>query len=129
MLLLRWYIVLGKNRLHRTLGHTQGTINAFFWVNHQKIGTFVETVHWAEIYTVGVFTLDAAFSYNISHGCSSFPLRSATLTFAILPESIQAPLQLNRDNNIRFHRDLPPRSYQDYRNRHRSCLVYEQSVK
>jgi hypothetical protein len=32
----------------------------------------METVHWAHIHTVGVFTFDARFGNNIGHGGTPF---------------------------------------------------------
>ena len=119
MLLLSGHIVLGKNCLHRTLGHTQGAINAFFWVNHQKIRTFVETVHRANIYTVGVFTLDAAFGYNISHGGSSSRLSSADPNILLYPKLYKH----HYNSTVSTNHDSLPRFYQDHRGRQLSRLT------
>jgi hypothetical protein len=46
---------------------TQGAINTLVWVNHQKIGAFVEAIYWADFHTICVLTLDAIFPNNKSH--------------------------------------------------------------
>jgi hypothetical protein len=44
MMLIFRQIILGKNRLYRAFRHTQGAIDAFLRVDHQKIRSGMETV-------------------------------------------------------------------------------------
>ena len=45
------------------------TVDTFGRVDHQHVFTFVETVHRADFYAVGVFTGDALVVDDICHGC------------------------------------------------------------
>ena len=65
-LILR-YIILGKDRFHRALGHAQGAINAFVRVDDQHVRPLAETIHRANIDAIGIFALDAGFGHNVSH--------------------------------------------------------------
>jgi len=70
------------------IGLVGGAINAFFWINYQKIRAFSETINWANIYAVSIFTLDTTFGYNICHSNASSHFSGATLNCTILPEII-----------------------------------------
>ena len=52
---------------HRTLGLTESAIDAFVWVDNQKVGAFVETIDRAHLYTVGMFTADTVINNNEGH--------------------------------------------------------------
>jgi hypothetical protein len=63
-------IILGKNRLRRALGHAQGAVDALFRVDHQEIGTFMETIHGTNVHAIGVFASDTGFGNDVGHGLS-----------------------------------------------------------
>jgi hypothetical protein len=65
---LIWKVGLIENRIHRTLGNTEGAVNAALWVDHDEIRTLVKTVYWAHIHTVGKLALNTLFSNNKGHG-------------------------------------------------------------
>ena len=46
----------------------QSTLDAFIWVDDQHVGAFVKTIDGADFDTIGVFTFDAVFVNNKSHG-------------------------------------------------------------
>lgn len=55
-------IFLGHDGVHRTLRFTQGAINTFIRIDHQHVGAFMETIHRADLDTIGIFALDTIFS-------------------------------------------------------------------
>ena len=61
-------IFFSLNGVDRALGNADSTVNAFVWINHQKIGAFTKAVNWANINTVGIFATDAGFGNNVGHG-------------------------------------------------------------
>jgi hypothetical protein len=67
MTLIFWQIILGKNRRRRTLRNTQSAVNAFLWINHQKIGTDVKTIDRTDFNTIGVFAFNAIFGHYKCH--------------------------------------------------------------
>jgi hypothetical protein len=40
-------------------------------MDYEEIGAFIEAVYRADLYTVGVFTLDTIFAYNKCHACNA----------------------------------------------------------
>ena len=68
--LLDRQVIFGINRLHRALRNAQRAVDALFRINHQEIGTFMETVHWTDVHAVGVFAFDTGFGYDVSHDIS-----------------------------------------------------------
>ena len=67
MLLICRHVVLGKDGFHRAFRHAQGAVYAFIGVYDQEIRALAETVHRADIHAVGIFALDAALGYGVSH--------------------------------------------------------------
>jgi hypothetical protein len=61
-------IIFSINGIDRTLWNADSTVNAFVWINHQKIGAFTKAVNWANINTISIFTTDAGFGNNVGHG-------------------------------------------------------------
>src|SRR5690606_39438368 len=61
------YIFFSKNGVRRTFGYTDGAIDAFVWIDNQKIGAFLEAIHRTDIDAIGVFTFDAVFGHDVSH--------------------------------------------------------------
>jgi|TARA_Y100000994_G_scaffold119719_1_gene98405 hypothetical protein len=66
-LLIFWKLVLGEYSVDRALGLTQCTIDAFIRMDNEEVWSFIETVHWADFYTIGVFTLYASVTYHKRH--------------------------------------------------------------
>jgi hypothetical protein len=65
-------LVLRVDRVHRALGFTERTIDAFIRMNDQKIRSLIETINRANLNTVGVFAFDAIFANNERHTDTSF---------------------------------------------------------
>jgi hypothetical protein len=59
--------ILRENSLYWALWLTQCTIDAFIWVNDQKVRAFVKAIYRADFDTVRVLTLDAVFANNEGH--------------------------------------------------------------
>lgn len=68
MFLTRRHVVDGEDRLGRALWLTKRAVDALVGIDHQKIGTFVETVHRADFDTVSVLATDAVFGDDKGHG-------------------------------------------------------------
>jgi hypothetical protein len=66
MLIFRQFI-FRKNGIYRTFWLAQGAVNAFIWIDNQKIGAFVEAVNRTDLYTVGMFAFDAGVTYHKCH--------------------------------------------------------------
>jgi hypothetical protein len=62
-----WDIFLCVDCIYRALWYAHSTINAFVWIDGQKVWTFYKTVHRTNINTIGVLTAYALFGYNIGH--------------------------------------------------------------
>ena len=60
-------IVFAQNGLDWTLWFTQGAVDAFFWVNHEKVRPLVETIYGTNLYTIRVFAFDAWFGNDKGH--------------------------------------------------------------
>ncbi len=67
MLLAGRHVVLGEDGLGRAFGFTEGAVDAFVWIDHQKVGTFVEAVHRANFHAIGVLAFDAIVSHYEGH--------------------------------------------------------------
>ena len=68
-LLLR-HVRLRKNRIDRALGHAQGTVYAFVWVDYQEVLALAKCIDRAHLDTIGVFAIDARFGDDVSHAIS-----------------------------------------------------------
>jgi hypothetical protein len=74
-------ITLLEDGLGGALRDARTTINAFVWIDHQKISTLSEAIYWANCHTVGVFALNTRLSNNICHNKILLQLvRSLTTT-------------------------------------------------
>ena len=60
-------ILFCKNSAYRAFIHTQTTVYALFWINDEKVRTFVKAINWAYGHAVGIFAFDAAFGNDVSH--------------------------------------------------------------
>jgi hypothetical protein len=69
MLIFR-QLVFRIDCIYRTLGLTQGAVDALIGVNNQEIWAFIETVYWTHFNTVCVLTKNAVFANNKSHDLS-----------------------------------------------------------
>jgi len=67
-LLIARNIIFCIDGIHGALRNTDSAVNALIRIDDEKIRTFAEAVNWANIYTVGIFTADAGFGNNVSHG-------------------------------------------------------------
>lgn len=67
MRLISRHLGFFDNRVDGAFPYANGTIDTFVRVDHQKIGTFVKTVHGANADAVRVFAGNAAFCNNKSH--------------------------------------------------------------
>lgn len=65
------HIIFGVNGFCRAFWLTQGAVNAFFWVDDEEVGAFVEAIYGADFYTVCVFTFDAVIDNDEGHGVGS----------------------------------------------------------
>jgi len=66
-------IIFRIDRIDWAFWYAYGAIDTLIGIDYQKVGAFAEAVHWAHVYTVGIFAADAGFSNNVSHGnCSIF---------------------------------------------------------
>src|ERR1700674_2013355 len=61
------YLFLGIDGLDRTFRLAQCAVDALIGIDDQKIGSFVETVDGANLDTVHIFALDAAFGDHERH--------------------------------------------------------------
>jgi hypothetical protein len=50
--------------------NAQVAVNAFLWVDDQKVRAFVKTINRAHIDAICIFATNAAFCYDIRHGVS-----------------------------------------------------------
>jgi hypothetical protein len=66
--LITWHIIFGINSIDWTFWNADSAIDALIRINDQEVRTLTETIHWANINAIGVFTTNTSFSYNISHG-------------------------------------------------------------
>jgi hypothetical protein len=64
------HIFFGINGVDRTLGNAHRTVDAFIWVDGQKVGAFAEAVDGANVHTVGVLAADTGFGDNVRHESS-----------------------------------------------------------
>ena len=68
VMLLGGQIVLGENSFGGTFGDAQCAVDTFVGIDHQEIRAFAETIHGTDIHAIRVFTFDARFRNNVSHG-------------------------------------------------------------
>jgi hypothetical protein len=66
--LITWHIIFSVNGVDWTFWNADCAINALIRINDQEVRAFTETIHWANVYAIGVLTTNTGFSYNISHG-------------------------------------------------------------
>src|SRR5262252_3421288 len=66
-MLIRRYVVLRENRLHRALRDAQRAIDALVGIDHQEIRTFPKAVDRTNIDAVRVLAFDAAFGNDVGH--------------------------------------------------------------
>ena len=69
---------LGVNCLHRAFRFAQRAVDAFVGIDDEKIRSLVETVHWADLHTIHIFALDAAFGHHERH-VNTFSLNTADI--------------------------------------------------
>jgi hypothetical protein len=60
-------VFFGINGVDRALGNADGAVNALVRVYHQHVRAFAETVHRANIHTVGVLATDTGFRNDVGH--------------------------------------------------------------
>jgi hypothetical protein len=65
LLLVGRDIVLGKNRLDRTLGDAQRAVDAFVRIDNQEIGPLTETVDRTDVDAIGVLAADAGLGDDV----------------------------------------------------------------
>ena len=65
--MFRWQVIFRKDGINGAFRFAQATVNAFFWIDNQKIRTFVESIDWAYFYTICEFAANTRFSDNIGH--------------------------------------------------------------
>src|SRR3546814_17276492 len=75
LLLAAGHVVLGIDRIDRAFRLAQGAVDALVRIDHQEVGTFVETVHRAHLDAVGVLALDRSEERRVGKECVS-PCRS-----------------------------------------------------
>jgi len=63
-----FHVFFSNDGIDRAFGFAQRAIDALFWVDNEVVGAFVEAIHWAHFNTIGVFTSDAVFGNDKSHG-------------------------------------------------------------
>jgi hypothetical protein len=66
--LVFWKVFFGIDGARWTFWDANGAVDTLIGVYDQKIWAFTETVNWANIYTVGVFALDARLGNYVCHG-------------------------------------------------------------
>ena len=67
VLLVTRGIFFGIDRIDRALRDADGAVNALVRVDRQKIRTFAEAVHGADVDAIGVLAFDAGFSDGMGH--------------------------------------------------------------
>ena len=72
MLLICRHVVLCEDGFNRAFRHAQGAVYAFIGVYDQEIRPLAEAVHRTDIHAVGIFALNAALGYGVSHYSSLF---------------------------------------------------------
>src|SRR5439155_9625727 len=72
----------------RTFGDAQGAVDALVRIDHQKIGTFAETVDGADIDAIGVFAADAALGHYVSHQPSTPEPAITSILAKFTPEPV-----------------------------------------
>ena len=65
--LVLFEVVLGLDGIRWALRLAEGAVDALLRVDDQKVSAFMEAIHGADFYTVGVFALDAVFDDDESH--------------------------------------------------------------
>lgn len=53
--------------VYRAFGHAYTTIDAFFWIDREKVFPLIKTIHRADFYAIGVLTVNAGFGNNVRH--------------------------------------------------------------
>src|SRR6185437_4299385 len=74
-----------KDRVHRTLGHAQGAVDARVGIDHQEIRAFMEAVDRAHLDAVGVLAVDAVVGDDMGHGHDS--VRGMSPLCAVAPRA------------------------------------------
>jgi hypothetical protein len=81
-------LLLGVNGLDRAFRLAQSAIDALIGIDHEKIGTLVETVDRANLDAVHVFALDAAFGDYERHDLPFFSAVERDY-YSILPDHLK----------------------------------------
>ena len=71
MLILR-ELIFGINGVYRTFRFAKCAVNAFIWVNHQKVRAFIKAINRTHFYTVRVFATYTVISNDECHD-STYP--------------------------------------------------------
>jgi hypothetical protein len=87
MLLVGRHVFFGVDRIHWAFGDADGAVNAFIWVDGQKVRALTKAIHGANVDAIGVLAFDTSFCNGMCHfWCSAKGVE--TLYF----RSFQSPL-------------------------------------
>jgi hypothetical protein len=68
-------VFFGIDGIDWTFRNAHCAIDAFVWINCQKVGAFAEAVHRTDVHAVGVFAADTGFRNNVGHDSLKWLLR------------------------------------------------------
>lgn len=62
-----WHIILVEDRLHRAFRNTRFAIDAFLWVDVEKLPVLVKAIHGADHNTIGVLAIKTRCRDDVRH--------------------------------------------------------------